>query len=102
MNNSKKPTPKKLPKLTFGLGILVAVLLILQIVLSNRLATEGKALEQLEKEIEVFNGENQHLKAVRAEKASLSGLANRAASAGFVSNPPVLVFPQDQAVAFKP
>lgn len=103
MTAKKSQTPPRhFSKLSFGLLMLVLGLLVGQIVLSNRLATKGKRLAQLDQEIDTLTVENKRLRTQQAEQVSLSELAQAAGKAGFVKQPPVVVLPQDQTVALGP
>lgn len=96
-----KNTTRCVSKLSLGIIVLCAGLLFGQIILSNRMATKGKGLAQLKQEIEQLEADNKRLRAQQAEQVSLRELADSAAEAGFVKNPPVVVLPQDQTVAFR-
>jgi len=103
MTAKKSQTPsRRFSTLSFGLLMLALGLLVGQIVLSNRLATKGKRLAQLDQEIETLTTENKRLRTQQAEQVSLSELAQAADEAGFVKHPPVVVLPQDQTVALRP
>lgn len=96
-----KPT-RRFRGLSFGLVVLAMTLVVGQIILSNRLATKGKQLTQLEQEMETLSAENKRLHTAQAEQVSLSELADSAKTKGFIKNPPVVVLPQDQTVALGP
>jgi len=98
----KRSTPPQLSVLTVGLGVVIAGLLVGQIVLSNHLATEGKTVVEVEKEIAKLDQENRQLRTQRGEMASLSTVALQAEKSGFIKNPLIIAFPQDQTVALKP
>lgn len=102
MIRTKNKKVNKVPKLTIGFIVAVSGILAMQIILSNRLATEGKTLNLLEEKIELLSKENMRLRAEKAEVASLSKTSGTAQAGGFVNNPPFLTFPQEKAVALKP
>lgn len=102
MTKKKNKKNHKIPTLTIGFIMAVSGLLATQIVLSNRLATEGKTLNLLEEKIELLSKENMRLRAEKAEVVSLSKTSETAQAGGFVNNPPFLTFSQEKAVALKP
>ncbi|OGD63294.1 hypothetical protein A2160_02245 [Candidatus Beckwithbacteria bacterium RBG_13_42_9] len=104
MINKKKQAEKKrtTSRLTIILALIMMVLLIGQIILSNRLATEGKTVAALDQEIERFAQENREMRTQRGELASLSTIAAAAGKAGFIKDTSLVVFPQDQTMALKP
>lgn len=98
---NKKANTRRYPSLTFGIVILSVLLLVVQIVLSNRLATEGKTLEDLEAKISQLRLENKRLKAEKAELVSLSEIASQTDKYGFKSDPRVLILQPGKSVALK-
>jgi len=89
----------KSPKLTLVLAAMVVVLLAVQIVVSNRLSTEGQTLTSLEEKIGAISLENKRLRTQKAEMASLLEVSEKAEEQGYIDNPQVLILQPDQAVA---
>jgi len=96
---ARKKYVHKSPKLTLVLVTMVVALLVVQIVVSNRLSTEGQTLTSLEEKIEAIGLENKRLRTQKAEMVSLLEVAEEAEGRGYIVNPQVLILQPDQAVA---
>ena len=79
--------------------VLVVILGILQIYLSNKLATRGKASQELEEKIVQLEIENQKLKSGIAKQGGLNELTLQALKKGFIKNPAVVNFSSKIPVA---
>jgi len=89
----------KSPKLTLVLMTMVVALLAVQIVVSNRLSTEGQTLTSLEEKLEAISFENKRLRTQKAEMVSLLEVSEKAEKQGYIADPQVLILQPDQAVA---
>ena len=81
--------------------VLVVFLGIAQIYLSNRLATWGRQLNQLEQEITQREEDNREFKSEIASLGCLTKLTDAAQKKGFVKDPPVLNLSSKIPVALK-
>ncbi|OGD52746.1 hypothetical protein A3J78_00530 [Candidatus Beckwithbacteria bacterium RBG_13_35_6] len=90
---------KKSKKLTFLLGFIVIILLICQIILSNRLINEGIRLDAIQQEAKKYQEDCQLLKNEIASLTSLDDLSEFALENGFIKNPPVVNLSQKIPVA---
>jgi cell division protein FtsL len=79
----------------------VVFLGIAQIYLSNRLATWGRQLNQLEQETAQLEENNKEFKSEIASLGCLTKLTDAAQKKGFVANPPVLNLSSKIPVALK-
>ena len=77
-------------KLSFFILVLVFFLMLANLVLSNKLSTDGEEIKAQEKEIERLNKENLSLELEIARCGSISGIPVRAEEIGFVYSPEVL------------
>ena len=93
-NQSKKP-------INIILVILVTLLSLVQILLSNRMATWGKRLKDLEEEVAKVQDENSKLELAIVSNGRLYQLAEEAKSLGFVESPPVINLTSQVPVALK-
>lgn len=88
-------------KLSFLLSILIILLVLANLVASNRLSTAGKEIEGLEEKVEAVNLENSSLELEIARTGSISGVIKRAGSLGFVYSPKVFYLKGDVPVAMR-
>lgn len=88
-----------LTKVFLGVAFLLTIV---QIVLSNNLATSGEKLQTLNEKIEKIELENKKLNSEIAQKVSLSDLSLEAEKIGFVREPEVVNLGGDGVVALKP
>lgn len=70
--------------LTYILGVILAFLIGSDVYMSNRLATVGTTLEQIEQQTNALEEDNQRLLADGVEQFSLNQLAIKAKELGFV------------------
>ncbi|EKD65142.1 MAG: hypothetical protein ACD_50C00178G0007 [uncultured bacterium] len=72
-----------------------------QVVVSNRLSTEGIDLQKIEEEIHFYKAQNSTLSEKLFTASSLSNIASRAALLGFVENKSQLVVKTSLPIALK-
>lgn len=99
--STKNQSRFKGPRLTLCLMAMMVLFLMGQIIISNRLSTEGRTLATLEEKIEKLRDENKRLSADKANAASLSDIASLATKKGFSENPIVLILQPGQVVALQ-
>lgn len=95
----KKPAGRK-SVLPFFLGIIVLGLLVAQVIVSNRLATSGLKITDLENEISDLNQANSLYTEKIASASALTTLRSKAKELGFVKNISPVYFSRDVPVAF--
>ena len=86
----------KMPKL---LGVFILLLLVVQIIVSNRLANFGSHLSQVENEISTLTEANQQLEEKIASSSSLMAVADKAKQLGFTKNMTPVYLSRDVSVA---
>jgi len=82
--------------------VLVAILSLAQIYLSNRLATYGRNLKLIEKEIALIEERNSQVKSETASRGGLAKLEDMALEKGFNKNPMVKNLSSKVPVALNP
>jgi cell division protein FtsB len=93
---------KHTSKLFVFLSCLIAVLVLVQLVLSNSLVSEGSRLKSLQGQIANLEEENNKLKGETASLFSLSKLTEHASKKGFVKPSEVVNLSSKIPVAVKP
>jgi len=91
--------PKQRTNLPSLLGGLVIVLLILQVIVSNRLATTGLKISQIETNIEKLRQGNADLNQQIASASALLTIQDEAKKLGFVKTSKPVYLSQDLPVA---
>lgn len=86
----KKSNNKPKKPLNIILIVLVVLLSLVQILLSNRIATEGRHLKDLEEEMVKVQEDNSQLELEIVSNGRLHQLAEKAKSLGFIKNPPII------------
>lgn len=79
---------------------IIFLLLIIQVVVSNRISTSGLEINRLQEEIEYANEENRILNEKIASASSLLVLKGKAITQGFAKNSIPLYLSSDLPVAF--
>lgn len=82
--------------------VLVVLLSLVQIFLSNRIATWGKHLKDTEEEIVRVQEDNFRLELEIVSNGRLHQLAQEAKALGFIKNPPIINLTSQVPVALKP
>lgn len=90
---------KKHNKLTWVLGATIFILLLLQVIVSNTLATAGMEMSEIEKDISKFSYENGLLEEKIASASSLMTLSTKAKEIGFTKTASPIFLARDLPVA---
>jgi cell division protein FtsL len=93
---------KKPVMILVTLGIVIVVLSIVQVVVSNRLATTGIQLGQMQTELEQYQQKNTILHEKVLTLSSLDHVASQAATVGYVAAGAPLSIAQPLPIAFHP
>ncbi|HCM37686.1 MAG: hypothetical protein UV61_C0002G0239 [Candidatus Gottesmanbacteria bacterium GW2011_GWB1_43_11] len=80
-------------------GSVVVVLLLIQVIVSNRLATSGHDITRIEQEIQTVNEENQLYAEKIASASALMAIADKAKQLGFVTPVNPIFLTRDLPVA---
>ena len=90
---------RRLARFAFVLLVLSAVIFVIgQLVLSNSLATQGKLLAKLQRDVALLDEENLRLELEIAKAGSLTNIASQSVNFGFVK-PEKIVFLKPAEVA---
>lgn len=87
--------------LLFSIFFLIIILTVVQLLVSNKLATSGVILSSLRQEVLEKKQENEILKTEIAKASSLVNIASQAASLGFVKNNNPLAISTSQTFALR-
>lgn len=100
MGKEKEEIKKTKGNITFLLVFLIAgVLAVAQILVANRLATQGDLIEKYEIEARWLNEENQRMENQIIGLSSLSEIASRSGKLAFKKGIPVFYLPRPIVVA---
>lgn len=98
-----KPKPQKVvnhSRMPTFLGVIVMMLLFLQVMVSNRLATVGTSIAKIEKDVQQLNEENIDLRQKIASNSSLLVIENKAKLLGFTTEVKPIYISREPSVAF--
>lgn len=83
-----------LPKLAKIIILIIFTLLLIQVIVANRLTSDGITLNRLESEGGAISEENQLLEREIATSSSLTKIAVKAEEAGFTKAQPLFLVPE--------
>lgn len=96
-NNMRKSISKTTSslRLNYFLAVILAMLIALQVYMSNQVATSGKLLSELEQKAIALEEENRKLLSQNVDSMSLHELSEKAKNLGYVEPEEILNFSQD-------
>lgn len=83
-----------LPKLAKIIILIIFALLLIQVIVANRLTSDGITINRLESERGTLSEENQLLEREIATSSSLTQIAVKAEEAGFIKAQPLFLAPE--------